>query len=1562
MGTSMAEGLAAETRRLEAEVDRVGKAAAAAQDKVTASRNKSEAAAAAESKALGDVRVAELSLAETREKSRATASQIAAAEERLAVAHSRVTAASRTREAADRNLRRSTQDLGTAQHLTSEAASELETHMRRVSSESSNTERSFGRLSNIMNRSFRGRPLSEIARSIREDTADIDFDLHHMAQTVSQQGTKGGRAFTQAFVGVVGGLSAITPAAGAVGAALIATTGSVVTLAGSLKDLAGVSALAPAALIAVGAGAGVLKAAFSGVGEALKTATEAADAFGTAANPRIAAMALEDASAAITAAEQNAADAQVSAARRVADAKRSVQDATEAAAEADQAAADAEVRAARQVEEAQRSLKDTRADVAAQAKDAARAVEMAQRAEIAAARGVVDAQKDLSEARDDASKRVKEVGRASFDAARTATDTAIAYRKAVATFNAGKKDGLGGDELEALDNAVAKAYAADMDAQDAVRDLAKEHEKAKKEAKSGSEAVLKAEQKLTDARQAEADAVRARKEAQAEAIRVQEEGAQRIADAQQGVTDALKSQDQAQANTAKTAKLGARQVADAQQAVTDAVKQAEKTQVDSARAVEQAHRNLERVQLQQAEAAGKAGEKSEAAMAKLTPNARNAVSALLGIYDQLGNIRRIAQENFFAGFVGPLQTLAATVLPQLATGVGAIASAFGGGAQQVMTSLTDALGGGVLEGLLLTVADTITILNGAIDPLIQAFVTLGVVGMDYMPGLATAIQDLATRFNAFIQGAAADGSLRGWIDAGIQGFKDVGSILGSVAGIFGSLAEAARAGGIDTTLGSIAAGLERIDTAMQSPAFQTTMATIFAGAAAGAAGLAAALGPIGDAFTNGAPALAEFLRLGGEIAGTFIGGVFAAFSDPTFGAGLTTFLEGVKSGVEQIAPLLPGLTSAFGGVLAAMAPIVERLGPTLITVFTGFATVISTVLTAFSPLLVALASSPVVLGLLIGAFAATAASSALLTAAGNVQIIVMRSWKIITGTVTAAQWLLNAAMRANPIGIVITLIAALVAGLVFFFTKTELGRTIIQNVWSAIRSFVGGFAEWFTNVFLPGAVSVLLRFREGFLTAKDKVVGFMEGMRTKISEKVEAIKGFFTGLGTALGKVPDFFEDMVTGAMEQFDKLKNKAKEPIVFLVDKIFNEGLRKAFNIIPGVDIPELELSKSIFGKGYKNGGYTGDGPANEIAGPAHRGEFYFTKEQTAALGKENLAAMAHRAVRGNTASAASAGEGNMGGFFEGNAANIRRNGAYYLDVAAGMGGWNFGGAAKLWDGAAGVRVKTGKGRTQGRVSKLERGGGILGYTTGNDIDMSPTWMARLAPKQRLTVAAHEVGHALGLPHNSMGSIMQPNLADMAATPTKLDIRNLQKLYPGGSGKAGTATDNPFDGLVDDLMGQFKKHFPSGGLFIDAAGGLAKMGLGQIVQWVSDIKEGIKNIAGNVVDSIKGFFGGGSATAPDELYRDQGGWLPPGVHQVRNETGRSEAILNSQQWSDIHQLATRNGSSSTSVLPSRLRLVVGGREFDAYVEDVAVGASGRALTSSMNRFDLGGKYVGGH
>lgn len=1656
-------------------------------------------------------------------------SQLAATVEKLNEARAKASTIAEQRAAAEAKVAKALKVVDSTTKQSVQAQQQLVEHQKQVRAELERTGTAWERLSNSISSIARGRPMGQWAGSIARDSNNISKDLDNMAVSVEQSGTRGGRAFTRGMGLILVSLTGIVPVAGSASAALVGTAGAVTTLAGSFSQLGGVAALIPAALVNVGAAAGTLRAAFSGIGEALQSAVEVDDRIATMGqNPRIMAMAVEDAMQSIVIAEENAAESREAAARRVGDAQRALSDTMNSVAEAQKRAArtveQAERRvvdAARRVADAQRQLQRVVESVAEAREDAARSVEMAQRREARAARDVLDAQKDLNEARKEAADRVKEVADELSRAQLRAKETALAVSLAQGNLAKGQADPASSrGRLDQLELAVARAQQADETAKQNVKDLVTEQKTAKKEAVTASEAVLDAERRLEDARLAQADAIYERKEAEEDAVRAARDGAEQVANAQQAITDAIQDQtdalrdrQEAYAGVVQAEQAGAREIADAQRDVADAVAAAGRQQRDSARAVEAAHRNLERTQLQQAESAAQAGENSALAMSKLTPAAQLAVTSLLGIYERLQAIQRIAQENFFTGMVDPLERLADVVMPQLETGVGLIATALGGAAQQLLNSLSSGLDQGVLTELLTSVATSITILSGAIDPLVQSFITLSQIGMPYMEDLATWIAEASTEFNTFIQGAAADGSLNAWIDAGIQGFKDIGSILSSTKDIFSAFNDAARAGGIDVTLGSVADSLNRLQTIMEGPVFQDTMATIFTGAREGMEGLAVGGRMIADAFVKGADAFAEFQRLSGEITGLFVGGVFQALANPEFGAGLTTFLENVKLGVQDMVPLMPGLTEAFGKLLTELGPLVRELGPTLVEVFTFFADSIANVLSFFEPLLEAIARSPHIVGLLIAAFLLTAGASAALTAAANLQkvataavwvvskgysitlglmtallgrntagiatnTVAMRAhgiatkvWQGITKGAIALQNAFNFAMKNNPIGMVIAAIGLVVAALVHFFTQTELGRQIWANVWGFITETATAFGTWWTEEFWPGIMSffenlpseierigtdIIRGFIDSFTGGRgqeviDAVRGFIMGvidwfkklfgiqspstvfrdigyniimgllnginslkqgvldiwnkmikkitdafefarkwlvmkltefqarwhlvwtlMKNKIQETwdriVAIIKAVFTvivnwvrdkienfqrnwernwgiigsvvkdiweGIKTSIRrawefirdkiiqplinfvtkKIPEAFEKAKDGISKAWNKIQEIAKKPVDFVVKTIINKGLIGGINsILPkGLEIDPIPWPP----KGWRKGGYTGKGNPDEVAGQVHKDEFVFNSAATNAIGKDRLDAMMSAAMHGDLSSAAQVTQADRQGvgahpYFMGNVAAIKPHGAYYMNVGSGLGPWNFPGAARLWDGASGLKVRTGRGQHQGNITEMDRGGGILGYTTGTNIDMSAVWKGILGPKQRLTVAAHEVGHAIGLPHDTTGaSIMAPLLHQMAATPTRRDIAKLQYLYPGGSGEAGQAeAQNPIKGLVEGVMKAMKEAFPESSMFVDVAGGVAMNAINTVSKWIDDIKNGIINIAGDVVNGIKDFFGVGARVEdgePKPLLRDTGGYVPPGLSQVLNHTGGYEYINTPQDMKMLHDIATQ-------------------------------------------------------
>lgn len=103
------------------------------------------------------------------------------------------------------------------------------------------------------------------------------------------------------------------------------------------------------------------------------------------------------------------------------------------------------------------------------------------------------------------------------------------------------------------------------------------------------------------------------------------------------------------------------------------------------------------------------------------------------------------------------------------------------------------------------------------------------------------------------------------------------------------------------------------------------------------------------------------------------------------------------------------------------------------------------------------------------AWVASAASAAIAWVAPRAAMLLAQG---ATLAAAAAQWVFNAALSANPIGIVIALIVALAAGLVLAYQKSDSFRAAVDRAGSVAVSVFQRIKGWIDNVI--GAVSSLI--------------------------------------------------------------------------------------------------------------------------------------------------------------------------------------------------------------------------------------------------------------------------------------------------------------------------------------------------------------------------------------------------------------------------------------------------------------------------------------------------------
>ena len=251
-------------------------------------------------------------------------------------------------------------------------------------------------------------------------------------------------------------------------------------------------------------------------------------------------------------------------------------------------------------------------------------------------------------------------------------------------------------------------------------------------------------------------------------------------------------------------------------------------------------------------------------------------------------------------------------------------------------------------------------------------------------------------------------------------------------------------------------------------------------------GINAASAAVTSLATTGVQGLQTFF---GQVKDT---GAFTSLQSAaqSVGGGLQSLWTGIMAVVNAMTGGQPAGT-AFGNALNTVATAAQTVGGWLKTAGNW----ISQNLDLVTPLVAAIG----------GAVAAGRRLAPSLTSrAGPPSPAVTTAMQVAA----VAQAVLNAVMAANPIMLVITLIAALVAGLTYFFTCTNTGRA----VWSSFTSFLGSCVQGITGFFSglgSTIVGIFSSAANGARNAWNGVVGWFRGLPGTIG-------GFFSNAGSIL--------------------------------------------------------------------------------------------------------------------------------------------------------------------------------------------------------------------------------------------------------------------------------------------------------------------------------------------------------------------------------------------------------------------------------------------------------------
>lgn len=244
----------------------------------------------------------------------------------------------------------------------------------------------------------------------------------------------------------------------------------------------------------------------------------------------------------------------------------------------------------------------------------------------------------------------------------------------------------------------------------------------------------------------------------------------------------------------------------------------------------------------------------------------------------------------------------------------------------------------------------IKIITASSDTFLHIFQTLGEFGSAYIPKLAQGFDNVSARFDAFLTKANADGTLKRWVDNGIESFKGLVSAVTNTSAVIGGLMKAATdAGG--ASLGVFGAAMDRLAKTINSPEVQKNLVELFRGANNAIAAVTQGLGVFLGAIGFLAPALNVVLTDAGKVIQIFLDIVAGVLTNVDVFKGLQDMFTGMVHGIGAFSIVIGPLGDKLGTLFTVVGMVADSLGHVFAAALAAVLPVVKNLLTGIEPLI-----------------------------------------------------------------------------------------------------------------------------------------------------------------------------------------------------------------------------------------------------------------------------------------------------------------------------------------------------------------------------------------------------------------------------------------------------------------------------------------------------------------------------------------------------------------------------------------------------------------------------------
>lgn len=618
------------------------------------------------------------------------------------------------------------------------------------------------------------------------------------------------------------------------------------------------------------------------------------------------------------------------------------------------------------------------------------------------------------------------------------------------------------------------------------------------------------------------------------------------------------------------------------------------------------------------------------ALKGMDPSARTLVTTIAALKPQFEGLRNLAQAGLFPGVIDSINLLSPLIDTVLRPIVGATASALGNLAKTGGEMLSEL--GSEIRTLGLGNIPIIENLGNAIINLAPSIIVLLTAAQPLMVWLSELLLEISQGILYFVRAGEESGKLAAFFDKTKTSIELLLGILGPLLNALGQIGSVAHSSGV-SLLSVFGDAMAKFNMWAESMEGQTWLR---------------------EFFELAQPVMIEFGKLAGEL---FVGLMQAAkdimpIMPPIIELLRTKLLPAILSIAQNIDEkfiiALVNLAVAFAEFFVAFSSTTPLLTAFVvaITPILGIITTLLTDIPFLSPVISNLATAFSLLGVAMGAmkvarfvseFGGIRAGIEGARKATVLHTIATKLAAMATQAWTAAQWLFNAAMAANPIALVIIAVAALIAIGILLWQHWDKVKAVVNALWQGIQAAWDGIvnifmwakdriwafiSEW--GILFLGPIGFIIKFRDEIGDALGKVVGFFTELPGKIlgflgnlvsgaGEKLGELIGWFSGLpgrlleaiGDIGSKMLQLGKDIVQGIINGVGNLAGALADKIRSVItaplgavgrflgadspSKLFKfygesvvQGMQKGLDSLPSIKLPPIESALQLASTG--------------------------------------------------------------------------------------------------------------------------------------------------------------------------------------------------------------------------------------------------------------------------------------------------------------------------------------------------------------------------------------------